>query len=89
MTTDGLTDLVNHTTMFRDEKRDAEKRIETAKANAVNIQANQRANKKKIAKKKKVSVSSRSGDGMRCASLNTTLFCPWADAYTGAAISSK
>lgn len=53
MTTDGLTDVVNHTTMFRDEKREAEKRIETAKANVVNIQANQRANKKKIAKKKK------------------------------------
>lgn len=55
MTTDGLTDLVNHTTMFRNDKRDAEERISSAKANAMNVQATQRANKKKTAKKKKAS----------------------------------
>ena len=52
MTTDGMTDLVNHTNVFLDEKRQADKRIATAKANASNVQATQRANKKKIAKKK-------------------------------------
>ena len=49
MTTDGMTDLVNHTNVFLDEKRQADKRIATAKANASNVQATQRANKKKIA----------------------------------------
>lgn len=57
MTTDGLTDLVNHATMFRDEKRAAEERIADAKANVSNTQATQRANKKKSAKKKKVGKS--------------------------------
>lgn len=57
MTADGLTDLINHTTLFRDEKREAEQRIATAKANASNTQAIQRANKKKNAKKKQVAVS--------------------------------
>lgn len=55
MTTDGMTDVVNHITVFRDEKRTAEERIATAKANASNVQAKQRANKKKLAKQKKVS----------------------------------
>lgn len=54
MTADGLTDVVNHTTMFRDEKRQAEDRISAAKANQTNVIANQRANKKKSIKKKKV-----------------------------------
>ncbi|CAM9655845.1 unnamed protein product, partial [Ectocarpus fasciculatus] len=53
MTADGLSDLVNHTTMFRDEKRQAEERIASAKANKTNVIANQRANKKKSIKKKK------------------------------------
>lgn len=57
MTTDGLTDLTNHVTMFRDEKREADERIAASKANASNVQANQRANKKKSAKKKKASVA--------------------------------
>ncbi|CAM9648000.1 unnamed protein product [Scytosiphon promiscuus] len=47
MTVDGLSDLTNHTIMFRDEKREAEERIATAKANKTNVIANQRANKKK------------------------------------------
>lgn len=54
MSADGLTDLTNHATMFRDDKRQAEERIAAAKANASNVQATQRANKKKSAKKKKV-----------------------------------
>lgn len=54
MTTDGVTDLVNHTNVFLEEKKEADKRIATAKANASNVQATQRANKKKTAKKKKV-----------------------------------
>lgn len=54
MTADGLSDVTNHTTMFRDEKRQAEERIATAKANKTNVIANQRANKKKSIKKKKV-----------------------------------
>ena len=54
MTTDGMTDLVNHTNVFLDEKRQTDQRIATAKANATNVQATQRANKKKTAKKKKV-----------------------------------
>lgn len=56
MTADGLSDLTNHTIMFRDEKRVAEERIATAKANKTNVIANQRANKKKSIKKKKASV---------------------------------
>lgn len=55
MTTDGMTDVANHITVFRDEKRKTEERIATAKANASNVQAKQRANKKKLAKQKKVS----------------------------------
>lgn len=54
MTVDGMSDLISHTTMFRDEKRVAEERIATAKANKTNVIANQRANKKKSIKKKKV-----------------------------------
>lgn len=53
MTSSSLTDLINHTTVFRNEKRDAEQRIASAKANASNVQANQRANKKKSAQKQK------------------------------------
>lgn len=55
MTPDGLTDLTNHVTMFRDEKREAAERITEAKNNKANVIANQRANKKKTAKKKKAS----------------------------------
>ncbi|CAN0418464.1 unnamed protein product [Pylaiella littoralis] len=58
MTADGLSDLTNHTIMFRDEKRVAEERIATAKANKTNVIANQRANKKKSIKKKKASAHS-------------------------------
>ena len=45
MTMDGMTDLVNHTNVFLDEKRQADKRIATAKANASNVQATQRADR--------------------------------------------
>ncbi|CBJ33014.1 expressed unknown protein [Ectocarpus siliculosus] len=62
MTADGLTDLVNHTTMFRDEKRQAEERIASAKANKTNVIANQRANKKKSIKKKKAHSDVFGGD---------------------------
>ena len=55
MTADGMTDVINHIAVFRDEKRKAEERIATAKANASNVQAKQRANKKKSAKQKKAS----------------------------------
>lgn len=67
MTTDGLTDLINHATMFRDEKHAAEERIANAKANVTNTQATQRANKKKSAKKKKVTKN----DCSDCTAINS------------------
>eukprot|EP00752_Nemacystus_decipiens_P009467 g8465.t1 len=62
MTADGLTDVTNHTIMFRDEKREAEERIAKAKANKTNVIANQRANKKKSIKKKKAHSDVFGGD---------------------------
>lgn len=75
LTTNSLTDLIGHTTLFRDKKRETEERISSAKANASNVQANQRANKKKSAKIKKVGLSS-----LRAIALCRVLFrraCPW------------
>ncbi|CAM9934099.1 unnamed protein product, partial [Laminaria digitata] len=62
MTTDGVTDLVNHTNVFLEEKKEADQRIATAKANVSNVQATQRANKKKTAKKKKAHSDVFGGD---------------------------
>ncbi|CAM9167343.1 unnamed protein product [Ascophyllum nodosum] len=62
MTADGMTDVINHIAVFRDEKRKAEERIATAKANASNVQAKQRANKKKSAKQKKAHADVFGGD---------------------------